>query len=106
MPAGMAFNIFIPPDSMAPFTVVSSLSNTAGSTVYINNSRTNHHPEVALLATQVKTALSSHNFGVKYDPIQAEWGIMNEDGTAMAAGMQFNVLVLTPDTVYLPLIKH
>jgi hypothetical protein len=106
MPAFIAFNIFIPPDSRSPFTIVSSGLNIAGNTVYINDQRTHHHPEAALLVTQIKTAVSNHNIGVKYDPVQAEWGIMNEDGAAMANGMEFNVLVLTPNKVYLPLIKH
>jgi hypothetical protein len=88
------------PTSGGEFTFVQSATsaNTSGDTTFINNSYINSNPYAVLLVTPVwnpnnnYTGFDYTRVGVWYDSWAQQWGIFNEDGSAMTMGAQFDVL--------------
>lgn len=102
MPVNESFNVLVVPhSSRRAFVSRSRASNTFGDYMLINNKYTNGNPNAVLQVTQnwnpggVGGAYNAHNIGVWYDKAKKKWGIFNEDRTAMATGLAFNVLVGT-----------
>ena len=101
MPLHAAFNVLVAPrTSSTVFTVTATSSNSAGDSLYLNRSVTNHHPNAILQVTQNLSAggqvYNKDNVGVWYDGTQ--WAIFNEDHADMKLGVSFNVLVGTTGT--------
>jgi hypothetical protein len=80
-------------------------SNTSGDTTYINNKLSNRNRNALVFVT---ANWNPHNaaegiydtapLGVWYDSAKKKWGIFNEDGSDMAVGMAFNVLIVPKPT--------
>jgi hypothetical protein len=84
--------------STAAFIQITSAGNITGSETLINNPLCNGDPNAILLITHndnpgdVFHGENNHAVGVFYTG--SEWSIYNEDNTAMAAGLAFNVLII------------
>jgi hypothetical protein len=100
MPDGESFNVLVvPKSSKSAFVWRSTASNTTSDFTLINSKLTNGKPDADLQVTQNWDpgghggVYNAHNIGVWYDKSKKKWGIFNEDRTAMATGLAFNVLV-------------
>jgi hypothetical protein len=80
------------------FVQSATSANISGDTTLINNSYINGNPYAELFVTPAwnpnnnYTGFDYKRVGVWYDSWVQEWGIFNEDGSAMTVGAQFNVL--------------
>jgi len=82
------------------FVHVATAANVDGDTTTMSHPRLNGHPFAIVVVTQVWNPLggpgtyNDHPVGVDYDEIEERWGIYNEDGTDLAEGAGFHVLIL------------
>ncbi|MFP4345287.1 MAG: hypothetical protein ACLFU8_11385 [Anaerolineales bacterium] len=104
MAVGTDYNILIPdPSAPGVFVHTATAGNTSTNHTLIDNPLTNNNPDALLFITQNwnpgngSGIYNDHPVGVWYDDISNKWSIFNEDGAAMPAGADFNVLVAGPD---------
>jgi hypothetical protein len=73
--------------------------NVSDNSTYIDDPRTNGHPDAVLSVTQnwnpggLGGTYNAHPIGVWYDVVAEKWAIANEDRAAMPDGAAFNVVV-------------
>lgn len=98
VPAGAAWNVFVPGAGGGAFRHVSSAANSSGSTTTLDSSSVNNLPERIVLVTQNWSAGSgvynAHPVGLNYlvtGPSAGVWRIANLDGAAMPANAGFNL---------------
>ncbi|HVH34854.1 MAG TPA: choice-of-anchor Q domain-containing protein [Tahibacter sp.] len=98
VPAGAAWNVFVPGAGGGAFRHVSSAANSSGSATTLDSSSLNNLPERIVLVTQNWSAGSSvynaHPIGLNYvatGPSAGSWRIANLDGAAMPANAGFDV---------------
>jgi hypothetical protein len=79
---------------------VATASNTSGDSTLINNAYTNGNPNAILLVSQdwnldhsCGCVVNNHQIGTWYNYWVGQWGIFNEDGSAMPVGAKFGVIV-------------
>jgi hypothetical protein len=95
-----SFNVLVVPKAgKSVFVVRAKSSNTIGNRTLINSPLTNARPGAVIQVTQDFNpgnsggSFNDHQVGARYFPALKRWGIFNEDGAAIAAGVAFNVLV-------------
>jgi len=100
MSTDSSFNILVvPAASSSVFVDISASLSDSGDSTFIDSSLTNGKPSIQLQVTQnwnpggVGGGFNAHAVGVWYDSARGEWAIFNEDGSAMATGLSFNVMV-------------
>jgi hypothetical protein len=78
-------------------------TNTIGNVTTIYNPISDNDPKAILIITHnwtddtnSATKYNTTPVGVYYNGVNGHWGIFNEDGTSMALGRAFNVLVIKP----------
>ncbi len=97
-----AVNVYI--ESAAPpvtwFTILSAPANISGDHVIINHPYLNGKPGALLFVSHVRNPNGAasgrdwnHAIAVQYDSANRKWTIRNVDGTAMPAGLGFNVRI-------------
>jgi hypothetical protein len=113
MPAGAAFNVFVPTAGAGVFVHTATAVNTGANVTVIDNALTNGNPNALILATPNYNPGGtgggvSANFplGVGYDSGIGKWVIFNQGGgsSAMPAGAAFNVYVVANHKIFLPLV--
>ncbi len=81
-------------DTLKVFQVESTLTNTSGSALTIDNALTNNKPGALLIVTQYWAGVyNPHAVGVFYNTASAKWQIVNEDAVSVPTGARFNVRV-------------
>jgi hypothetical protein len=99
MPAGVSFNVLIPPAHPRVFVHKANGANTISNYTYIDHATTNNNPNAIIFVTAnwnpgggsgvyVKAAL-----GVWYSNSAQKWAIFTQDLSGMPAGASFNVMV-------------
>jgi hypothetical protein len=111
MPADAAFNIYVPISTTNVFVHEATAGNSLGNSTYLNHPLLNDKPSARLLVTQnwnpgggLGGVYNAHNIGVWYDTSLGQWSIFNQDGANMPDGASFNVLIVEPVRVFLPLV--
>lgn len=94
VPAGAAYNIFVPAAGGGSFRHVSSATNSSGFSTQLDDSSVNNLPERIILATQNWNAGSNvynaHPIGLQYVPgTSGRWQLVNID-QASGGGMPLN----------------
>lgn len=93
MPIGAAFNLLKVRDNRSCFyTHVSASANIAANVTFLDHPSINGDPGAFLLVMPEGQAAPT-NVGVYYDSFRSQWGIFNEDISAMAADRRFSVYV-------------
>jgi hypothetical protein len=99
--------LMIPPASSlgVQFVHVATAANIDAHTTLIDHPLTNGNPGALLIVTPdwnpgggAIGAYQNHYIGVFYNITRGQWGIYNEDGTAMSVGEAFNVIIPTTNT--------
>jgi hypothetical protein len=87
------------------FEVTASATNTEGDSVFINNAATNGHPNAVVYASEnfsvggvCGCVVDPIPVGVWYDSGLSQWAVFQEDGSAMPAGTEFNIMVVPAAT--------
>ncbi|MGD8633356.1 MAG: hypothetical protein PVF85_07285 [Anaerolineales bacterium] len=83
------------------FLHVATTDNIIGSSTYIDHPLTNGDPNATIFVTKNSDAglpvgggvLNEHRIGVWFDALEGKWAIFNEDGSNIAAGSYYNVLI-------------
>jgi hypothetical protein len=111
MPADAAFNVFVPISATNVFVHEATAGNSLGNSTYLDHPLLNDTPSARLLVTQnwnpgggLGGVYNAHNIGVWYDTSFGQWSIFNQDGANMPDGASFNVLIVEPIRVFLPLV--
>ncbi len=98
--AGATYNVLVVQKaSKNVFVQTATSANTLGGATYINSLKTNGKPNAQILITpnidpgSTNQFVSDHPVGAYYNSSLKEWGILNEDGTAMSIGAHFNVMI-------------
>ena len=98
--AGATYNVLVVQKaSKNVFVQTATSANTLGGATYINSLKTNGKPNAQILITpnidpgSTNEFVSDHPVGAYYNSSLKEWGILNEDGTAMSIGAHFNVMI-------------
>lgn len=97
LPYGAAFNLLTVRGGVgAPSCIYSHSSaeeNIVGNVTFLDEPALNGHPDafVLVLPFALPTPTTPGNVGVFYDSSRLQWGIFNEDLTAMAPGQWFTV---------------
>lgn len=110
MPSDAGFNVLVRSADTTVFVHRATAGNIAGSATWIDNPLTNNNPYALLLVTQswntsTGSTYNGHPFGVRYGIPEKKWGIFNEDGAAITANADFNIMVMLPG-VYVPMIMR
>ena len=98
MPVGAAFNVAILTHRADMAVHFATAGNTAGDYTLFDLPETDGHPEAIALATQDwnppggSAIYNPHPPGVWYDGVPGEWGVFNEDITAMPLSASFDIL--------------
>jgi hypothetical protein len=99
MAVGLAFNIRIEGSAATGAPIhIATAGNTSGSVTFIDNPVTNNNPNPVVIATQnwsppgSSGQYNNRNIIVHYYP-SGKWGIENQGGAAMPAGVAFNLHV-------------
>jgi len=100
MPLNASFNVFVLPVYAGAFVHIASSANITSNSTSIDNALTNGNPNAIIFVTPNYNPGGSggkyHNRNIGVWNNGGEWLIFNQDGTPMAAGAAFNVLVLVP----------
>ena len=98
--AGSTYNIMVVQKANKNvFVQTATTANTVGGATYINSAQTNGNPNAEILITQnydpggTNGFVNNHPVGAFYNTSLKQWGILNEDGTSMGIGAQFNVMI-------------
>jgi hypothetical protein len=106
MTSGASFNVLVLVPASDIFVHTATAGNSASDFTRIDNALTNDHPNAIVFTTPnwnpggASGMGNNHNIGVWYDNVfgSNQWGIYNQDLTAIPANAAFNVLVPHPDT--------
>jgi hypothetical protein len=99
MPAGVAFNIFTPPQNSVFFTHTATSGNTSLDLTLLDNAWTNSNPDAKVFAIPAYNpgggsgAYYNHKIGVYYQVSSGRWGIYNEDEAGIPVDSKFFVYV-------------
>lgn len=98
--AGSTYNVLVVQKaSNKVFVQTATTANTLGGATYIDSPLTNDNPNAMILITPnydpdgTDGFNSDHPVGAYYNPTLKQWGVLNEDGTSMAIGAQFNIMI-------------
>jgi hypothetical protein len=93
MPLGAAFNLLkVRDDRSCFYTHTSAAANIVANVTFLDHASINGDPGAFLLVTAEGQAPPT-NVGVYYDSFRSQWGIFNEDVSAMATDRRFSVYV-------------
>ena len=110
MPEPTAYNVLARNSDERTFVHYASTLNITANWTTIDHPLANDNSGAALLVTQnynpgdVIGARNAHEIGVWYIASSGRWAIYNQDKAEMPLGAAFNVLVMSPIRVYLPLV--
>jgi hypothetical protein len=110
MPEEVAFNVLARSSGPNAFVHYASALNIVGNWTTIDHPLANDKPGAVLLVTQnynpggVGGVRNAHEIGVWYGSSSGRWAIFNQDMEPMPPGAAFNVRVMDPYRVYLPLV--
>jgi hypothetical protein len=100
MPREVYFNIVVAPKTDSAFLHTTTASNITSNWTTIDNPLLNGNPNAKILVQQrFITSYNNINVGVWYDG--SNWTIFNEDYSAMAAGKDFNVLIINDNKSFI-----
>jgi hypothetical protein len=92
MPLGAAFNLLtVRGATSCLYRHVSTIDNILGNVTLLDEPALNGHPEAFILVLPAGGLANPANVGVFYDSSRLQWGIFNEDLTAMATNRWFTV---------------
>jgi hypothetical protein len=109
MPEGADFNVFVASEDLHTFVHTATVTNTSGSSTYIDHPLVDGNPCAMLLVTQNWNpgggagAYNDSPVGVWYDGSAEKWAIFNQQAGTSPEGAAFNVMVLV-HRVYLPIV--
>jgi SH3 domain-containing protein len=104
---GWGFNVGVF-DSTLGFLHTTSAANINSNWSYLDNPLVNNNPNAIIVVSHsynpggVGGTYHNHEVGVWYDTSVGRWAIFNQDLTAMAAGVAFNVAVVGQSSGALP----
>jgi hypothetical protein len=98
--AGSTYNVLVVQNANKKvFVQTATTANTLGGATYINSPLTNDNPNAMILITPnidpdgANEFVSDHPVSAYYNPTLKQWGVLNEDGSSMAIGAHFNIMI-------------